>query len=43
MERTHLLIPNLERLAADAVKNGQEAGLEAVLEHAAVGVRNCKR
>ena len=32
----HLLVPDLKRLAADAVQNGQEPRLEGVLEHAAV-------
>ena len=33
MTIAHLLVPDLKRLAADAVEDAQEAGLERVLEH----------
>lgn len=31
--KTHLLIPNLERFAADAVENRQEPTLKRIFEH----------
>ena len=34
-----LLVPDLQRLAADAVQDRQEAGLERVLEHGGGGHR----
>jgi len=33
MSVPHLLIPDLQRLAADAIQDGQEAALEGVLKH----------
>ena len=35
--KTHLGIPNLQRLAADAVQDGEETGLEVALEHGWAG------
>ena len=32
-EKRGLLVPNLQRLAADRVQDGQESGLVGVLEH----------